>query len=145
MNLFTSLASVIFGQPVTPTSQRVSLKLLVNKEKNQVLFAEAGNEFVDVLLSFLTFPLGTIARLVGKNSDILQPIRFASLSSLYESIANLDQNHFWTEACKEMLLKPRNSLEDYCQSLKLNIDDTEPTKYFICEKWECSHRHGGSV
>ncbi|XP_024634688.1 uncharacterized protein [Medicago truncatula] len=30
-----------------------------------------------------------------------------------------------------MLLYPRNSSEDYCSSLKLNIDATEPTRYFL--------------
>nr|KYP37974.1 hypothetical protein KK1_040807 [Cajanus cajan] len=34
-----------------------------------------------------------------------------------------------------MLLHPRNSMEHYCQRLKLNIDDTEPKKYYFCEKW----------
>lgn len=51
----------------TQTKEQVSLKLLVNKETNKVLFAEAG--------------------------------------------------------------------KDYCSSLKLNIDDTEPTKYFLCTKF----------
>ncbi|KAK7256841.1 hypothetical protein RIF29_30372 [Crotalaria pallida] len=37
-----------------------------------------------------------------------------------------------------MLLQPRNSMESYCQNLKLNIDETEKMKYFICENWECS-------
>jgi hypothetical protein len=42
------------------------LKLTVHKETNKVLFAEAGKDFVDILISFLTLPLGTIARLVAK-------------------------------------------------------------------------------
>ncbi|KAG5009857.1 hypothetical protein JHK87_018372 [Glycine soja] len=109
----------------------VSLKLVVNKETNKVVFAEAGKDFVDVLLSFLTFPLGTIARLVQKDSDV-GPVQVGCLSSLYESVANLEKECLWTEACKEMLLQPRNSSEDYCRSLKLNIDDTEPTKHFMC-------------
>ncbi|XP_028215195.1 uncharacterized protein LOC114397329 [Glycine soja] len=45
------------------------LKVLVDKETNKVLFAEAGKDFVDVLLSFLTLPMGTIARLVAKDSN----------------------------------------------------------------------------
>ncbi|MCI18299.1 hypothetical protein A2U01_0039453, partial [Trifolium medium] len=48
----------------TQTEELVSLKLLLNEKGNKVLFAEAGNDFVDVLFSFLTMPLGTIARLV---------------------------------------------------------------------------------
>jgi hypothetical protein len=36
------------------TQDQVSLKLLVNKDTNKVLFAEAGKDFVDVHFSFLT-------------------------------------------------------------------------------------------
>ncbi|KAF7825582.1 DUF674 family protein [Senna tora] len=46
------------------TPQKISLRLMVDKERNRVIFAEAGKDFVDVLFSFLTLPLGTIARLV---------------------------------------------------------------------------------
>ncbi|XP_020216834.1 uncharacterized protein LOC109800465 [Cajanus cajan] len=118
--------------------KRVSLKLLVNKETNKVVLAEAGKDFVDVLLSFLTMPLGTISRLVQKDSD-MGTVEVGCLSSLHQSVTNL-QKYLWTETCKEMLLGPRSSSEDYCRSLKLNIDDTRPTKYFMCTNLpNCSH------
>ncbi|KAK7256857.1 hypothetical protein RIF29_30397 [Crotalaria pallida] len=145
----------------------VSLKLMVSKEKNKVLFAEAGKDFVDVLISFLTLPLGTIARLVAmqdfvgvlvnfltsplgtisrlvaKESD-MQPVKVGSLTTLYGSVANLDKECLSTDTCKAMLLQPRNSLEDYCRSLKVNIDDTERTQYYVCDNLkEC--RRGSSV
>lgn len=120
------------------------LKVLVDKEKNKVVFAEAGKDFVDVLLSFLTLPMGTIARLVAKDSN-LQPIKVGSLSSLYESVSNLQEKHLRTPTCKEMLLQPRNSMEAYCQQLKLNIDDTEPMKYFICDSWGCVRKERGNL
>lgn len=44
---------------VVAIMSQVSLKLLVNTETNQVLFAEAGKDFVDILCGFLTLPLGT--------------------------------------------------------------------------------------
>lgn len=117
----------------------VSIKVLVDKEKNKVLFAEARKDFVDILLSFLTMPLGTIVRLVAKESNV-QPVKVGSLSSLYESVSCLDEEYFWTQTCKEMLLQPRSSMESYCQQLKLNIDDTEPTKYFVCEDIHCTRK-----
>ncbi|KAG2404732.1 uncharacterized protein HKW66_Vig0243790 [Vigna angularis] len=61
----------------------VSLKVLVDKEKNKVVFTEAGKDFLDVLLSFLTLPLVTIARLVAKESNV-KPIKVGSLSTSYE-------------------------------------------------------------
>ncbi|KAJ1437323.1 hypothetical protein SESBI_03650 [Sesbania bispinosa] len=121
---------------------KVPLTVLVDKERNRVLFAEAGKNFVDVLFSFLTLPLGTIARLIAKESN-MQPVRFGSLSSLYQSVADLDEQHLSTPTCKEMLLHPRNSMEAYCQPLKLNIDDTQPIQYFICEDRDCYRKGMG--
>lgn len=66
----------------------VTLKLVVIKGRNEVLFVEAGKDFVDALFSFLKLPLGTVARLVLKEPNV-QPIEVASLSSLYQSVENL--------------------------------------------------------
>ncbi|CAL0302651.1 unnamed protein product [Lupinus luteus] len=116
---------------------QLSLKLMVHQETNKVLFAEVGKDFVDVLISFLNFPLGTIARLVAKEGD-MGSLKIASLRSLYESVVNLGDEYMFTDTCKEMLLQPRNPMEDYCRSMKLNVDDTEPTKYYVCKNFfEC--------
>ncbi|PNX74767.1 DUF674 family protein [Trifolium pratense] len=104
---------------------KVTLRVLVDKEKNKVVYAEAGKDFVDVLFSFLTLPLGTIARLVAKESNI-EAVRFGSISSLYQSVSDLDEQYLWSKTCKDMLLMPRNSMGGYCKNMKLNIDDTEP-------------------
>ncbi|ESW12418.1 hypothetical protein PHAVU_008G110700 [Phaseolus vulgaris] len=123
---------------------KVPLKVLVDRSENKVVFAEASKDFVDVLLSFLALPLGTIARLVAKESNI-PPVKLGSLSSLYESVSNLEEEHLWTPTCKEMLLHPRSSMESYYQHLKLNIDDTDPTNYFLCENLDCSRKPSGSL
>jgi hypothetical protein len=120
---------------------KVTLRVIVDIERNQVVYAEAGKDFVDVLFSFLTFPLGTIARLVAEESNI-EAVRFGSLSSLYQSVSDFDQQHLWSQHCKEMLLKPRNSLEGRYQNLKLNIDDL-PRQVFMCENILC--RSCGSI
>ncbi|XP_045793450.1 uncharacterized protein LOC123888431 [Trifolium pratense] len=114
---------------------KVTLRVIVDKGRNQVVYAEAGKDFVDVLFSFLTLPLGTIARLVAKESNI-EAVRFGSISSIYESVSDLDQQHLWSHNCKEMLLNPRNSMEDHYKHLKLNIDDT-PLQLFMCEDKSC--------
>ncbi|KAE9592023.1 hypothetical protein Lalb_Chr19g0124851 [Lupinus albus] len=126
------------------TEKPVTLRILIDEEKNKVVYAQASKHFVNILLSFLTFPLGTIARLVAKESD-MKKVNVGSLNNLYESVANLDVEHFWTEKCKEMLLKPRNSMEAYCENLKLNIDDTEKLKFFICENFVCLRPKTGSM
>ncbi|CAL0326389.1 unnamed protein product [Lupinus luteus] len=126
------------------TEKKTTLRILVDEKKNDFVYAEAGKDFVDVVLSFLTFPLGTIVRIVSSGSD-KKKVSVGCLSSLYQSVANLEVKHFSTETCKEMLLHPRNSSQAYCQNLKLNIDDTENTKYFICPYWDCSHNDSGGL
>ncbi|XXG89311.1 hypothetical protein AAC387_Pa12g1346 [Persea americana] len=116
-------------------AKKMSLKLVVDKEKNRVVFAESGSDFVDVLLSFLTMPIGTVMRLTGKESKI------AGMSTLYESVEDLDLKLLQTEACKKMLLKPTSASEDHCRNLKVNVDDTEPTKYYSCSFGCCPEGH----
>jgi hypothetical protein len=107
---------------VFQAKEQVSLKLLVNTETNKVLFAVAEKDFVDILCSFLTLPLGTIAKLLQKESN-MGPVTIGCLNKLYQSVENL------------RLLPNNNSSEDYCRTLKINIDDTQPTKYFMCSKF----------
>ncbi|XP_077225396.1 uncharacterized protein LOC143858597 [Tasmannia lanceolata] len=113
-------------------SKSIGLKLLVDKEKNQVVFAESDKDFVNVLLSFLTMPMGTIIRLAKKQS------RVGCMDTLYESIENLDIQHLQTEACKSMLLCPRNASEIECMELPIQLKDTEVRNY-ICPNWSSSN------
>ena len=85
------------------------MRMLIDKGRNRVIFAEAGKDFVDVLLSFFTLPLGTIARLVCKESN-MKSVKVGSLRALYGSVENLDGKHFWTKTCEDMLLQPQNSM-----------------------------------
>ncbi|RHN72827.1 hypothetical protein MtrunA17_Chr2g0291981 [Medicago truncatula] len=122
---------------------KITLRVKVDKESNKVLYAEAVKDFVDVLFSFLTLPLGTIARLVATESNI-EAVQFGSISSLYQSVKDLDQQYLWNQTCKKMLLKPRNSTETYCQKLNLNIDDTEPLQHFVCKYRNCIRKETGN-
>ncbi|XP_039055493.1 uncharacterized protein LOC120198193 [Hibiscus syriacus] len=117
-------------------SSTVSIKLLIDQESNKVILAEAGNDFVDTLRSLLTFPLGNIARLVGKY-PISQP---GCLNNLYNSVKNLSLNSFRSHACKFMLLHPRSIHEDKLKNLKLPMDFTQPTKYFACGNLKCREK-----
>ncbi|KAK6134728.1 hypothetical protein DH2020_031530 [Rehmannia glutinosa] len=68
---------------------------------------------------------------------------FGSLTTLYNGLSNLDSANFWTEGGKQMLLNPRSSFESECRKLKINVDDTQPTKYFRCGDMDCKRE--GSV
>ncbi|MBA0849216.1 hypothetical protein Goshw_013098, partial [Gossypium schwendimanii] len=81
------------------------------------------------------FPLGNIARLIGKH-QCLQ--RAGCLNNLYNSVENLSLTSFRTDACKSMLLNPRSIYEDkYSKKLKLYMDVSEPTAYFLCRTNYC--------
>ncbi|RWR96790.1 hypothetical protein CKAN_02619200 [Cinnamomum micranthum f. kanehirae] len=108
------------------TAKEISLKLLIHKEKNQVLYAESRNDFVDVLFSFLTMPIGTVIRLVGKQSKI------GCMSTIFESVEDLDVEYLESDSWKNKFLYPKSAAEEHCRSLMVNIDDTEPTNYYLC-------------
>ncbi|KAG8368388.1 hypothetical protein BUALT_Bualt15G0040300 [Buddleja alternifolia] len=110
---------------------KFSLKVVINKEQNKVLFAEVDSNFADVLISFMTLPLGTIVRLLVNHFGDEAPT-IGSLNTLYQGLSNLESSHFWTDTGKQILLNARNSFAFLCQKLKLNLDDSEPTKYFAC-------------
>ncbi|PQQ13663.1 uncharacterized protein Pyn_30810 [Prunus yedoensis var. nudiflora] len=103
----------------------ISLNALVDKGSNTIIFIESDNDFIDVLLSFLTIPIGTIVKRARKHSV---PLEIDCMSNLYANVVNIDVRHFQTEACKEMLLCPHNGAESHCKNLRLKIDNDEPTR-----------------
>jgi len=109
----------------------IPLKFWVDEEQNSIIVAEASGDFVDVLFSFLTLPLGTIIKLVSKNQPH-QPLEIGCIDNLYQSAENFNPNVFWNRICQQMLLSPRNPSESACHRLKLKVDHTVPTKYFMC-------------
>ncbi|XP_021802882.1 uncharacterized protein LOC110746970, partial [Prunus avium] len=115
----------------------ISLKALVEKRSNKVIFIESDNDFVDVLFSFLTIPMGTIIRLACKHSV---PLEIGCIKNLYASVENADKRLFQTEGCREMLLRPRNGVQSHCENLKLKINNGDPTRYFLCSK-DCTRRN----
>jgi hypothetical protein len=106
----------------------VAVKLFIDKEKQRVLFAESDKDFVDVLFSFLTLPLGTIVRLLGKQSGV------GCLDEVYKSVESLSVEHFQTEACKTMLLEPLSAAANQCDRLKVKVDYRNPRSIYVCSK-----------
>ncbi|KAK8965353.1 hypothetical protein KSP40_PGU022031 [Platanthera guangdongensis] len=113
-------------------SSTIKVRFLIDREQKRVVFAEAGSDFVDVLFSFLTLPLGRIVRLLKKQSCL------GSLDSLYDSVELLDIKHLKTEACRDMLLNPRNAAAMQCEDLKIKgIHELEPRKLYTCSQDDC--------
>ncbi|CAN1269392.1 hypothetical protein LINPERPRIM_LOCUS13566 [Linum perenne] len=83
------------------TTTKVTLKLLIDKKSNRVLFAEAGKEFVDFLFSILSLPLGTVIRLLSKDKMV------GCLGNLYQSIEELDDTFIQQSTSKDIVLNPK--------------------------------------
>ncbi|KAF7035632.1 hypothetical protein CFC21_046457 [Triticum aestivum] len=60
------------GSSSGSTSANLSMKLLVEVDRRgtprRVVYAEAGKDVVDFLLTFLTLPIGTVVKLLRRNS-----------------------------------------------------------------------------
>ncbi|CAH2061370.1 unnamed protein product [Thlaspi arvense] len=110
---------------------KFSLRLVVDEEKKKVVLAEACSDFVDVLFSLLTLPMGTIVRLLEKH----RKSEIGCLSNLYKSVVEMGIDDFETEACKQMLLYPRSLRDVQCKRLKLNLHPTDGVKMFACHTW----------
>ncbi|XP_020261381.1 uncharacterized protein LOC109837510 [Asparagus officinalis] len=109
----------------------VTLKLVVDTKRNRVVFAESEKEFVDILFSFLTLPMGTIIRLLNKESSV------GCMDKLYMSVENLDYKCLETVACKTMLLWPRSEAEILCEDLVVNADVLMPRRLYRCPTFGC--------
>jgi hypothetical protein len=83
----------------------IKIKLAVDRARNRVLFVDAGSDFVDVLLSFLTLPLSALQFCAADGTS--SP---GCLSSLCDSVNNLMESKLlMVEACHGMLLTPSHA------------------------------------
>ncbi|KAF7075326.1 hypothetical protein CFC21_080107 [Triticum aestivum] len=102
----------------------IEIKLAVDRSRNRVLFAEAGSDFVDVLLSFLTLPLSAL------QSCAPSP---GCLSNLCNSVDLLKNSGLLkVEACHGKLLTPAHTDEfQDCKSAS-QYCDRAPTAACKC-------------
>ncbi|XP_073153261.1 uncharacterized protein [Henckelia pumila] len=108
------------------------VKAIVVKGRKKVLYAEVENKLVDVLLSFLTLPLGTIVRLLVKYYESREAPIIGSLNSLYRGLETMNIGRFFrVEDVKMMLLQPRNPFE-------LEIDKLHARKCIIGKYFDSS-------
>ncbi|KAL8239762.1 hypothetical protein R6Q59_016329 [Mikania micrantha] len=122
----------------TEKEAKICVKVFIDKVKKRVLYAEADHTFVDILFSFMTLPLGTIVRLLGKLDDKSFEA-LGSLNNLYQSLEHFPDHYFAIKEHKRMLLNPTSVAYDYCRNLKLKIDDTVSIEHYVCDYSKCSH------
>jgi hypothetical protein len=83
------------------TNFQINVELVIRKSDGKILFAHGEQDFADLLLSFLAFPLGGIVRKLGGYSSI------GSIDGLYKSIVELDENKILlSKETKNRLIDP---------------------------------------
>ncbi|EYU32397.1 hypothetical protein MIMGU_mgv1a025360mg, partial [Erythranthe guttata] len=90
-------------------SKKMISRVHIQKSTNKVLFAQAEEDFVDLLCSFLTINLGGIECLLGSNTCL------KSIDNLYTSIADIidDKNLVSAHIRNRLLMKPKHLPDDY--------------------------------
>ncbi|XP_021311747.1 uncharacterized protein LOC8059136 [Sorghum bicolor] len=84
----------------TTTTTTLSMKLLIDRKAQRLLFAEASKDVVDFLCSLLVLPVGAAVKLLGKEGVA------GSVGSLYGSVEGLDYTYIQPGAAKDALLRP---------------------------------------
>ncbi|XP_030932244.1 uncharacterized protein LOC115958024 isoform X1 [Quercus lobata] len=109
---------------------KVSLKLLIDRENQRVLYAEAGKDFIDFLFHILVLPVGSYMPLLKK------PEMVGSFHNIYVSIENLSSSYLKPYAKKETILKPKIHIYDSTAGsvprLLPNIESSISTKFYRC-------------
>ncbi|CAL4965336.1 unnamed protein product [Urochloa decumbens] len=106
------------------------MKLLVDTKAGRVLYAEASKDVVDFLFSLLTLPVGTVVKILSKDSMV------GSVGNLYGSVENLDDIYVRSARAKQALLSPAGG----CAGGKLLQLPEAPapqppcTQFYRCQK-----------
>ncbi|XP_071683666.1 uncharacterized protein [Lolium perenne] len=121
------------GQETNVACPPISIKLFYDRQDRKVMYAECKHDFVDLLLSFLTYPMGCVVKNLAGTSHVC-----GSFNNLYSSAASLDAAGFLKGACfghKNTLLDP--SLAPF----KTRSNDSGKSVaawYHLCQMPACS-------
>lgn len=116
-----------------------SLKAIVDKEKNKIIFVESDYNFVDALFGFLTTPIATIVGTGFHRPEVSEGTN--CMRNLYKSLEDMDVHLFRAKTCKEMLKRPHNAAESFCKELvePYYVDYYgEAKKYYVCSSRDCT-------
>ncbi|CAN0898002.1 hypothetical protein LINGRAHAP2_LOCUS19455 [Linum grandiflorum] len=130
---FTAKKNDNMATTSTTSKVRVTLKLLIDKKSNKVLFAEAGKEFVDFLFTLLSIPLGTVIKLLSKTQMV------GCLGKLYQSIEDLSDTFIQPTTNKDSVLNPKAPL--FPNTLLLSGGDNNVGGASVGKVYMCSSYH----
>lgn len=94
----------------------VELKLFFDKSLDTMLYAEAGEDFVDLVFSFMTFPLGCVVKLLDGNSDV------GCIDNLTNSIEILEKEKYMKHGVEErQVIHLKHNIDFHLQDLALPL------------------------
>ena len=132
LGMYTSSPKV--GEPSRDSP--ISLKVIVRKCTKKILYAEAKEDFVDFLFSFLTAPLGCILKLLNGNSSL------GCMDILYKSVKDFNPSWFVGTSRTSLLdLRVAPQFGFSKQPIKLNEQAT-PTYWYGTDIEKCIDRSG---
>uniref|UniRef100_A0ACD5TTU2 Uncharacterized protein n=1 Tax=Avena sativa TaxID=4498 RepID=A0ACD5TTU2_AVESA len=106
----------------------IKIKLAVDRSQNHVLFADAGSDFVDILLGFLMLPLSAVHRV----ADLFPQ---GCLTNLSDSVNHLKNSELLRiDVCHGIHLTPTHSdvLKEVC-SIEAFLRGKE--RFIISDEW----------
>uniref|UniRef100_A0A0E0JE74 Uncharacterized protein n=1 Tax=Oryza punctata TaxID=4537 RepID=A0A0E0JE74_ORYPU len=110
------------------TTNRLSIKLLIDTKAQKVCFAEAGSDVIEFLSCLLCLPMSTIINMLTKERMV------GSMGNVLDSVEKLDSKYVISNHSKERFLSPTVAPTVLCplQQLldaKLNAN----ASFFTCE------------
>lgn len=94
----------------------VELKLFFDKSLDTILYAEAGEDFVDLVFSFMTFPLGCVVKLLDGNSDV------GCIDNLTNSVEVLEKEKYMKHGVDERkVIHLNHNISFHLQDLALPL------------------------
>ncbi|KAL7169681.1 hypothetical protein ACSBR2_034666 [Camellia fascicularis] len=119
------------------TSGSMVVKIIVRKSDGKALCAEAKEDFVDLLFSFLTIPLANVVNCLGGDSSL------GCIDNLYKSVKGLDDKWFVTcsksqstgyprtQSLKGLLLNPGLASKFSCSGQHFQLEERTPRSYYL--------------
>ncbi|KAK9940678.1 hypothetical protein M0R45_017325 [Rubus argutus] len=100
-NLGKCIESQTSGASISEEKENISVKLIVSKSKDMVCYAEVQEDFVNLLFSLLTLPLGFILK------QMLDCPWKGCIDQLYSGVLDFDEKFFKSNHHKEFLSSPK--------------------------------------
>lgn len=70
------------------TDKGIQIMLMYSKSSQQILFVEAGKDFVDLVVGFLTLPIGCVIKLLSESECFSMPTFPPSLKYTSNTLQN---------------------------------------------------------